>query len=211
MLKKREKTEVRKKQIVDAARKLIVRRGSEHVTIRGLAKEVGISEAAIYRHFRSKRDILSFLADDLTENLLHDVDHMEENDTPSLDAIENTLKIHFSSIEQRKGMTFQVLAEIISFGDKKLNRQVTRNIHQYIVCLEELLARGAKAGLVREDINLGDSALLLFGMIQGLVNIWALSGYDFDLMEKYSALWGVFRQAIQPNANGRKRGESSGH
>jgi hypothetical protein len=38
--------------------------------------------------------------------------------------------------------------------------------------------------------------LLLFGMIQGLVNIWALSGYKFDLTEKYSELWKVFRESI---------------
>ena len=204
MLKRREKTEVRKKQIVDAARKMIVRRGSEHVTIRGLAKEVGISEAAIYRHFKSKRDILSFLADDLTDNLLQDIGTMEEGSISSLESIENALKIHFSSIEQRKGMTFQVLAEIISFGDKKLNRQVTRNIQQYILSLEELLSKGAKVGLVRDDIDLGDAALLLFGMIQGMVNIWALSGYDFDLTEKYSSLWRVFRKAIQQNPSGKK-------
>lgn len=204
MLKRREKTEVRKKQIVDAARKMIVRRGSEHVTIRGLAKEVGISEAAIYRHFKSKRDILSFLADDLTDNLLQDIGTMDEGSISSLESIENALKIHFSSIEQRKGMTFQVLAEIISFGDKKLNRQVTRNIQQYILSLEELLSKGAKMGLVRGDIDLGNAALLLFGMIQGMVNIWALSGYDFDLMEKYSSLWSVFRNAIQQNPPGKK-------
>ena len=205
MLKRREKTEVRKKQIVDAARKLIVKRGSEHLTIRGLAKEVGISEAAIYRHFKSKRDILSFLADDLAVNLLNDLGSLEGNRVTSLNSIEDALKTHFSSIEQRKGMTFQVLAEIISFGDKKLNRQVTRNIQQYISCLEELLSNGVKAGFVRDDIELENVALLLFGMIQGMVNIWALSGYDFDLTEKYSSLWGVFRQAIQ-STSGRKKG-----
>jgi len=35
-----------------------------------------------------------------------------------------------------------------------------------------------------------------FGMIQGLVNIWALSGYKFDLTERYSELWKVYREAI---------------
>ena len=31
---------------------------------------------------------------------------------------------HISSIEQRKGITFQVIAEIISYGDKALNKEV---------------------------------------------------------------------------------------
>jgi hypothetical protein len=33
-------------------------------------------------------------------------------------------------------------------------------------------------------------------MIQGLVNIWALSNYGFELEKKYSQLWKVFRKAI---------------
>jgi hypothetical protein len=39
---------------------------------------------------------------------------------------------------------------------------------------------------------------MLFGMTQGLANIWALSGYSFDLSEKYEALWSIYRQLIQP-------------
>ena len=55
MAQGRKSTMVRKKQIMDAARKLIMRSGSEHVTIKNMAKEVGISDSAIYRHFKSKR------------------------------------------------------------------------------------------------------------------------------------------------------------
>lgn len=197
MPQKRQKTEIRKRQIVEAARKLIFKRGSEHVTIRGLSKEVGISEAAVYRHFKSKRDILSFLADYITETMIQDLDKIRNERTSSLELIEETLKIHFSNIEQRKGMTFLVLAEIISFGDKKLNKQVAIKIDEYLVLLEHLLLKGADAGIVRKDVHLVDGALLLFGMIQGLVNVWALNNYSFDLMEKYSSLWNIFRFGVQ--------------
>ena len=70
MVRGRQNTTVRKKQIMAAARKLIMRSGSEHVTVRNMAKEVGISQAAIYRHFKSKTEILSFLADSVADGLL---------------------------------------------------------------------------------------------------------------------------------------------
>jgi hypothetical protein len=37
---------------------------------------------------------------------------------------------------------------------------------------------------------------LLFALIQGLVNIWALSDCSFKLTEKYGSLWRVYRDAI---------------
>ena len=48
----------RQKEIVDHSIALIARRGIQELTIRNLARAVGISEPAIYRHFPSKTDIL---------------------------------------------------------------------------------------------------------------------------------------------------------
>jgi len=189
-------TSVRKKQIMDAARKLIMRAGSEHVTVRNMAKEVGISEAAIYRHFKSKTEILSFLADSVADGLLHDIDMAGSVGFTSMDIIDEILRTHLSRIEQRRGLSFLVLAEIISFGDKSLNKKVSDNIQIYVDRLKLLLSDGVRAGLIRPDVDLGAAALLLFGMIQGLVNIWALSGYKFDLTEKYSELWKVYKRSL---------------
>ena len=106
------------------------------------------------------------------------------------------LKNHLSRIQQRKGISFQVIAEIISFGDKKLNKKVSEVINNYVISLKHLLSEGIKTGEVKEDVDIEAAALILFGMIQGLVNIWALSNYDFNLEEKYERLWKVFRESI---------------
>jgi AcrR family transcriptional regulator len=181
---------------MDAARKLIMRSGSEHVTVRNMAKEVGISEAAIYRHFKSKAEILSFLADTVADGLLHDIDTAGSVGFTSVEIIDEILRTHLSSIEQRRGLSFLVLAEIISFGDKSLNKKVSDSIQIYVERLRLLLADGVRARLVRSDIDLQAAAMLLFGMIQGLVNIWALNGYKFDLAEKYSEMWKVYKESI---------------
>jgi AcrR family transcriptional regulator len=197
MVQKRRSTAIRKQQIIDAARKLIIKKGSEHLTVRAMAKEVGLTEAAIYRHFKSKREILSFLMNHIMDTMLHDVERTAIENSPSLDTIDQALKQHLSEIEQRKGMSFQIIAEIISLGDKKLNKDVYEKLNVYIDRLKHLLSEGVRSGSVKEDIDLEASALLLFGMIQGLANIWALSGYSFDLSEKYESLWAVYRQAIK--------------
>ena len=197
MVQKRRSTAIRKQQIIDAARKLIIKKGSEHLTVRAMAKEVGLTEAAIYRHFKSKREILSFLMNHIMDTMLHDVERTATENSPSLDTIDQALKQHLSEIEQRKGMSFQIIAEIISLGDKKLNKDVYEKLNVYIDRLKNLLSEGVRSGSVKDDIDLGASALLLFGMIQGLANIWALSGYSFDLSEKYESLWAIYRQAIK--------------
>src|SRR5512137_1985229 len=147
-------TNVRKKQIMDAARKLIMRAGSEHVTVRNMAKEVGISEAAIYRHFKSKTEILSFLADSVADGLLHDIEMARSVGFNSMNIIDEILRMHLSKIKQKRGLSFLVLAEIISFGDKSLNEKVSDNIHIYVDRLRLLLTDGVRAGIIRQDFDL---------------------------------------------------------
>jgi AcrR family transcriptional regulator len=196
MAQGRKSTRVRKKQIMDAARKLIIRSGSEHVTIKNMAKEVGISDGAIYRHFKSKMEILSFLADSVSAGLIHDIEMARSVGFNSMNIIDEILRTHLSTIKQKRGLSFLVLAEIISFGNKSLNRKVSDNIQIYINRLRVVLSDGVRAGVVRQNMDLDAAALLLFGMIQGLVNIWALDAYKFDLVKRYSDLWGVCRRSL---------------
>ena len=196
MVRKHESSEVRQKQVIDAARKLIIKYGSEHVTVKRIAKEVGFSESAIYRHFKSKRDILSLLADNIEDNLLEDITKTTAEGRTSLEILDTVLRNHLSAIEQRNGISFLVIAEIISLGDKKLNTKITGTLNKYISRLKDLLAEGIRAGEVREDIDLEAAATVLFGIIQGLVNIWALSNYSFNPQDRYVPLWNTFREAV---------------
>ena len=193
---RRKSTLLRRKQIIEALRKLILKYGSEHVSVRRIAKEVGISEGAIYKHFKSKKEILSFLVDYIEESLISDIQNRKPGDNV-LRHLENVLRNHLSSIEQRRGISFLVIAEIISLGDKKLNRKIFGVLTQYISRIKEILAKGTETGEIGQDINLDMAATMFFGMAQGLVTIWALSDYSFNVEQRYASLWDILCKGIK--------------
>lgn len=196
MVKRNMNKDSRQQQIIDAARKLIFKYGSGHLTIRNIAKEVGISEAGIYRHFPSKKSIMSLMADNIADNLLGDINKAKVAANSRIETLDMTMKNHFSAIEQRRGLSFQVIAEIITQGDKQLNKKVADIIDKYINSLQELLSQGVTAGEIRGDVDLHAAAQLLFGMILGLGNIWTLNNRTFDLDERYEELWKLFLGVI---------------
>jgi len=51
----------RREEFLDAARTLISRSGVKATSMRDLAREVGVTEGALYRHFKSKDEIVSEL------------------------------------------------------------------------------------------------------------------------------------------------------
>jgi len=196
MARKYASTDVRQKQIIVAARKVIIKYGSEHLTVKNIAKEVGISETAVYRHFKSKKDILFLLTDNIENILVSDITEAIAVDHNSLQVLDNVLKSHISAVEQRRGIIFQVIAEIISLGDRRLNSKVADAVDKYIARLKDLLAKGVKAGQLREDIDLEAAATALFGIIQGLINIWALKSYSFNPEQRFVPLWHIFHEAV---------------
>ena len=191
----RQSTEVRRTQIADAARKVAVKYGSEHVTVRRIADETGISEGALYRHFKSKHDILSLMVERIQEDIVSGIVKGAAGKTP-LGVLESALLNHMSSIEQRKSVSFQVIAEIISLGDKRLNRQASEALDKYTAHIAELLSQGIEAGEIRKDVVPEETAILITAAVQGLVSRWALGNYSFNLEEQYLALWKSLRATI---------------
>ena len=197
MIQRHKTTAVRKEQIINAAKKLIIKYGSENLTIRAIANEVGLSEGALYRHFKSKRDILSLLADTIEADLLGDIKVSNIEGESYSKILDSILRGHLSAIKQRQGISFQVIAMCISFGDKKLNKRLSEIISKYIEEIKNLLRRGVESGELRNNLDLDGTALLFFGMIQSLVNIWALSNYEINLEETYESTWNTLKECIK--------------
>lgn len=198
--KKRESSIVRQEQIIDAAQKLILRNGSEHVTIRRIAKEVGISEGAIYRHFKSKSDIFCLLLDNVGETLLGDIESSIIPNGTAIESLSNIMSTQLAAISKRHGMSFQIIAEVISLGDKKLNRQLADIMNKYLVRIKNLLAQGVESGVISEGIDPAAAALLFFGMVESISNYWTLNNYKFELEEKARPMWDIFQKAVTKNA-----------
>lgn len=185
---------VRQQQIISAAKKLIVKYGSEHVTVKKMARQIGVSEAAIYRHFNSKKEILSFLLDDVEATLLAGLEMSDSADP--LEVIEKALLHQISDSEQRRGMSFLIIAEIISLGDRKLKKKAYQVILSFLERLQNLFSIAIESGKIRKDIEPAAMAKMLFGIMQGLVTIWTLSHYNLDLEKDFQASWDFFRKSI---------------
>ena len=194
--RQKQNTVFRRKQIIGTLRRIIIKYGSEHLTVKKLAEEIGFSGGALYRHFKGKREILFFLVDDIKENLNGDLEKAYPIKNP-LVILEKIARDLLSSIEQRKGATFLVIAEIVSLGDKRLNRKISEVLNSFLAHIKQLILEGIKAGEIREDVDVDMAATTFFGMLQGLVTIWSLNGFPYMLEIQNESMWKFFFEAIK--------------
>jgi AcrR family transcriptional regulator len=192
----RETSEARQRQIVEAARNIIATRGIEALTIREIAKEVGISEGDIYRHFTGKKAILLFLIEDVEKTLMESVERAASEEREPVQRLENVLRAHLSYIEQRRGVSLLIVAETLRLADKDLRKRMFEVVSRYIARIEEILAQGIRAGHVNKDIDPGMAALTFFALVHTTVTLWALSDAGFSLTERHKPLWESYLAGI---------------
>ena len=121
----------KQKQIVESARSIIISKGIEKLTIHEIARDLGVTDGALYRHFKSKKEIISLLIESIERTLLKTVRDTASKTNNPVNKLENILASHLSYAEQRKGINFIVVNETLSLKDKSLQRKMFGVINKY--------------------------------------------------------------------------------
>lgn len=191
----RRRTTVRRQQIVDVIRDIISSKGIEYVTINEIATSIGTSKTAIYRHFKSKQDILSLLIDNIEETLMEALDRAMVGEDP-VQNLKNILLAHLTYARERRETSFIVIMGAMQFSDVSIREKISQVIEKYLLKIEKILKGAIKLGLIKKDINPRISAIAFLGLIQATVTVWSYKNFNFVPEKTHAQLWNIYRQGI---------------
>lgn len=175
-------TEQRQEMIIDEAIKIIHKSGYQSLSIREIAKQVKISEPAIYRHFLNKEDIILGIL-----NRMVDFDHLLEKDIlkqkTTQDKVNHFILFHFDFLEKKKEMTSVLFAEDMFNQSEILRQRLMFIIQKRKNLLNTILQESRTNGKIVEIDN-KDLISLILGLIRMIVLEWRLSNFTFSLTER---------------------------
>ena len=88
------KAPTRKEEIISSAAELFLERGYSAVTMRDLAKKLGMKAASLYNHISSKQAILSELLLNIAQAFTDGMTDIKSNDTSNIEKLENLVALH---------------------------------------------------------------------------------------------------------------------
>jgi AcrR family transcriptional regulator len=94
------KPETRKDEIIKTAAKLFKHKGYSAVTMRDLAKAMGIKAASLYNHINSKQDILKEIIVSLAEEFTEGMKMIKNSPGTSIQKIKEIIKLHVNITSQ---------------------------------------------------------------------------------------------------------------
>ncbi len=191
------KYSLRQQEIVESARRIITSKGIENLTIHEIARGLRITDGAIYRHFKSKKAIISLLIDDIEKTLLSAIESAAEKAEGPLEKLKSIFASHLSYAEQRRGVSFIVINETLNLQTKDLQEKMFGVIHIYLTRIKDILLNGIESGEFRKDIDAVSASIAFFGMVQSMVTLWALSGFKYSLRKDcIEKLFSVYAKGI---------------
>jgi AcrR family transcriptional regulator len=198
---KREKlnTEVRQEQIVEAAMNLIASRGLKGLSMAALANRIGLVPSAIYRHFKSKNDIVDMILGVIRERLLTNIRITCEETSEPIERLQRILKRHVETLRENRAIPRIIFTEDVFTGNPKRRNKVYGIVVGYLEGLNEIIRDGQEKGQIRSDMDSKTVALMFLGMIQPGAILWFLSDGKFDISKQSEKNWNVFREAIRAN------------
>lgn len=172
----------RREQLLDVAAELFSVKGYAGATTAQIAKEAGITEPIIYRHFKSKRDLFVALIERTGRQTLEQWEKdLEGVDDPGVRLTKIIDENPMVSASGRKG--YRVLLQSISeVEDPLIHKAVSDHMTRLHAFIVREIERAQEAHKVTNRFSAGVIAWVLVnvGMGYGVLSAMGVPGHGFD-------------------------------
>lgn len=189
----------RQKEILEASLTVIDREGVKKFTMKNIAKEVGVTDAALYKHFPDKGAILAALQSMFRESTLDILESIQRD--PSLGALEKLevfVKGRARQFQENRALTVTLFSDELFRGlatVESLNQDLMDN---HASLLSGIITQGQADGTLRKDLPAGHLVLLLTGPMRLMVAAWkSTPSGSPTLVDRVNAFWKTYALVVR--------------
>jgi len=180
--RKRPKPGERRIQILQALAAMLEQPGAERVTTAALAARLGVSEAALYRHFASKAQMFEGLIDFIETSVFSLLNQITEGPHSTQDKLRRMVSVLLQFAERNPGMVRVMVGDALVFENDRLQQRMNLFFDKIEASLRQVL-REAVAGSSTPTVDAQVQASLVLSFVLGRLQRFARSGYKRSPME----------------------------
>ncbi|MFT6916794.1 MAG: TetR/AcrR family transcriptional regulator [Motiliproteus sp.] len=186
----------RREQILQSLAHMLEANAGARVTTAGLAREVGVSEAALYRHFPSKAKMFEGLIGFIEETLFSRVKMITQSDGNSLKQCEQILTLLLAFVERNPGMARIMTGEALSGESDRLRQQVSQLFNRLELQLKQILREAELIEGLRTQASPTVSANLLMAFAEGRIRQFVRTEFKQPPTQGWDDQWPLLAQLL---------------
>jgi AcrR family transcriptional regulator len=161
-----QKNETRKEEIVRTAEMLFKQKGYSAVTMRDIAKAMGIKAASLYNHIQSKQEILSNIIISIGEQFTQGMSQIVSDNVSSIEKLERIIALHVQ-------ITMENPSKMATMNNDWMHLE--EQIEYYLTLrrnYEESFRQILKQGMGQGELKAVDPEIILFSILSTLRSLY---------------------------------------
>ena len=175
--RKRPKPGERRVQILQALAGMLEQPGAERVTTSALAARLGVSEAALYRHFASKAQMFEGLIEFIEQSIFTLVNQIAEREAAHAVRLRKLVTLVLQFAEKNPGMTRVMAGDALVFENERLQERMNQFFDKLEASLKQTLREAASTSAATPTVDAQVRASVIIAFMLGRLQRFSRSGF----------------------------------
>ena len=193
-------TEFRTREILAAARRLMLNRGVEAVTVEEIAAAAGVAKGTVYLYFQSKEDLVQALISQVGENMLADIEDIVRGPGSPPEKIQRLASLILAYLMRERALFPAYARDLLRGGQgapKNYWRRIQEMEERFVDLVTGLFADGIASGqFIQADPRL--LTFLLRGMVRAVGYYQMAEGQETAVQEALPVLLTLLASGLTP-------------
>lgn len=188
----------RRNKIILTCLRIVDEYGVKGLTVARIAREVGFTESALYRHFKSKREIIELILDESLTMAKGQYASIKRGSRDPRTQLRQLLRQHLGFLEIYPGLFKILYSDEIHLGESDLLDKLNHLIIELGTYIEEIVVQGKKTGAFKKTVDVSMAGIHFLGIVQTAFSFWSFkSKREVSLVQVGDRLLNQFFQGIE--------------
>ena len=188
----------RKNQILQALAIMLEETPGGRITTAGLAKQVGVSEAALYRHFPSKAKMFDGLIEFIEETIFSRISLILVEEATAMTQCSQSLSLLLTFTERNPGITRILTGDPLAGETERLRARVAQFFERFETQLKQILRETEMREGQRPLMEIQAAANLMMVTAEGRISQFVRSDFSRRPTDGWDVQWQAISRAIFP-------------
>ena len=197
-----QQTGTRKQQILQALATMLEQSPGARITTAGLAKQVGVSEAALYRHFPSKAKMYEALIEFIEETIFSRVSIILADEASTATRTQKIIHLFLTFSERNPGITRILTGDPLAGESERLRMRVVQLFDRFETQLKQVLREAEIRDGQKLHLDVQSAANLILSSAEGKIGQFVRSNFQRPPTSDWNEQWKILQHAIFADLTG---------
>jgi TetR/AcrR family transcriptional regulator len=186
----------RRAQILQAFALMLEAAPGARITTAALAKQVGVSEAALYRHFPSKARMIEGLIEFVETSIFTRISRILDEEHTAPGRCRDLLWLLLSFAERNPGVARLLAGDALQGESDRLRARIRQFFDRVETQIKQILREGAARGELPAEQPVAALANLLLAAAEGRINQFVRSEFKHKPTGEWANQWPLLAAAV---------------